>query len=96
MFTDMALIEAFTEMVHIMKKRSVVGTAIVSDDARAPCPSADWGKTADAVQEGCRPQALHAFCTAAKNAAKAALRNAVNPACHKYITSTAPCKAVNC
>ena len=93
MLTDMALIEAFTEMVHIMKKRKYqVGTAIVSYQAKEPCHGDDRGVTAEAEHDGCQ----HDDCTAAKNAAMAALRNAVNPACHKYITSTAPCKAVNC
>ena len=93
MFTDMALIEAFTEMVHIMKKRKYqVGTATVSYKAKAPCPSDERGVTAEAEYDGCQ----HDDCTEAKNAARAALRNAVDPACHKYIESGGPCKAVNC
>ena len=92
-FTDMALIEAFTEMVHAMKKRRYqVGTATVSSNAKAPCPSEDRGESAEAEQDGCQ----HDDCTAAKNAARAALIAEVDPNCHKYITSTKPCKKVNC
>ena len=73
------------------KRKCSVGTAVVSRSGDG-CPSSEVGKSATGQERG----TSHADCTKAKNTARANLRAMVPQACHKYITSTAPCKIVDC
>ena len=73
------------------KKKCSVGTAVVSKSGKG-CPSSEVGKSATGKEQG----TSHADCTRAKNEARANLRKKVPEGCYKYITSTAPCKIVNC
>jgi hypothetical protein len=89
---DVAMIEAFINVVNAMAKRKYqIGTAIVSN-AKDPCPVGDRGATATGEADGCE----HEDCTEAKNAARAALRAEVDPACYKHIQSGRSCEKVNC
>ena len=92
MYTDVAMIQGFVEVVDIMKKGYQVGTASVKSNAPPPCPSGDRGKSRTGRSNGC----THDHCTEAKNQARENLRNVVHPACYPHISSTSPCRKVNC
>ena len=72
-------------------KECSVGRAVVSTSGDG-CPSSEAGKSATGKARG----TTHADCTKAKHIARANLRAKVPRACHKYITSTPPCKIVKC
>lgn len=63
------------------------GTACVSNNA-PKCPAQFRGACRTGRADGCS----HDSCTAAKEAARASLRNVVPEECYPYIQSTAPCK----
>ena len=89
MCTDVAMLQACMKMVDNMGKKGYqIGTASVLGDA--PCPNAGMRRTA--ISNGC----THDHCNAAKNQARKNLRDAVHDSCHHYISSTRPCKKVNC
>jgi hypothetical protein len=64
------------------------GRACVKNDA-PNCPAQYRGVCRTARAAGCS----HESCTAAKNQARANLRNAVPQECYPYIQSTAPCQS---
>jgi len=68
------------------------GTATVSDQATGQCTNNYIGVSATDFARG----TSHNSCTAAKNGAKAILRGRVPNACHRYVTSTPPCRVRDC
>ena len=101
--SDFALFRSFTADLEEEEEEDTLFGQAVCDEGRAVvassgpgCPPRYTGRFQTAWCA--RTAHNHDICTAAKNKASAKLRSdrKIPAACHQYITSTQPCRVVNC